>query len=91
MLKRSDLLLCFPGSAQLDELPVDSLKRIKETYKAFKAVAGSWAATAAHGAMQGGAAAAAAGQVGADSNVRQQIRYQQHSAANIDCGMLAPA
>jgi hypothetical protein len=68
------LLLCFAGSAQLDELPVDSLKRIKETYKAFKAVAGSWAATASHGSMQGGAATAAAGQVGADRGVRQHLR-----------------
>lgn len=50
------------GSAQLDELPMDSLKRIKETYKAFKAVAGSWAAASAHGSAHGGAADAAAGQ-----------------------------
>jgi hypothetical protein len=37
------------GSADLDELPTDSLKRIRETYKAFKAVSSSWAQAAAQG------------------------------------------
>eukprot|EP00775_Hariotina_reticulata_P005321 gene5321-5556_t len=39
------------GAADLEELPIDSLKRIKETYKAFKAVAGR----AAAGGQLGGA------------------------------------
>lgn len=37
------------GSAELDELPTDSLKRIRETYKALKAVSSSWAEAAAQG------------------------------------------
>jgi hypothetical protein len=57
------------GSAQLDELPTDSLKRIKETYKAFKAVAGSWAAASAHGSAHGSAANATAGQASAVAEV----------------------
>jgi hypothetical protein len=43
------LQLLSPGAAELDELPTDSLKRIRETYKAFKAVSSSWAAAAAQG------------------------------------------
>lgn len=42
-------LLFATGSAELDELPTDSLKRIRETYKAFKAVSSSWAEAAAQG------------------------------------------
>jgi hypothetical protein len=70
---------------------VDSLKRIKETYKAFKAVAGSWAATAAHGSLQGGAATAAAGQVRTDSDDSKNLRYVQNSAAQMKVVMLAVA
>lgn len=51
------------GSAELDELPTDSLKHIKETYKAFKAVAGSWAAAAGHTGARSVAGSITAGQV----------------------------
>ncbi|KAF8058116.1 KLP1 [Scenedesmus sp. PABB004] len=52
------------GAAELDELPTESLKRIRETYKAFKAVtlAGGWAGGGGAAGPRGPAAAAAAGQ-----------------------------
>jgi kinesin family protein 6/9 len=43
------VLRYLSGSAELDQLPTDSLKRIRETYKAFKAVSSSWAEAAAQG------------------------------------------
>ena len=46
------------GAAELEELPIDSIKRIKETYKAFKAVAAAGNLGAAAVAAAGGAAAA---------------------------------
>lgn len=60
------LLACNDtGAADLDELPTDSLKRIKETYKAFKAVSSSWAAAAAQGDAARLSQHAASGAVGA--------------------------
>lgn len=49
------------GAAPLEELPLDSLKRIREMYKAFKAVAGGWSAAAAAGDGVAGCAARGAG------------------------------
>lgn len=46
------------GAAELDELPIDSIKRIKETYKAFKAVAAAGSLGTSAVAAAGGAAAA---------------------------------
>eukprot|EP00879_Flechtneria_rotunda_P027678 GHRR01029659.1.p1 GENE.GHRR01029659.1~~GHRR01029659.1.p1 ORF type:complete len:728 (+),score=322.72 GHRR01029659.1:391-2574(+) len=52
------------GTAELDELPVDSLKHIRETYKAFRVVAGAWATAAAtgHAGPQQNAASLSGGQ-----------------------------
>jgi hypothetical protein len=64
------------GEADLDQLPIDSLKHIKETYKAFKAIA----ARAAAGGQLGGAVPA---QASGASQVSSQY-MEQASVIQID-------